>query len=389
MPATIEGLGLRSREVVGKTILNVGSSQGNLCIGAMESGAARAIGVDVNARQILDAREKARAAGSKAEFVEADFETWESTEEFDLVICSNVLHQMLDPIHALQRMMRMARELLIVEFLAPSLNDMRRFNVSAASLLGLRSALIAPAFPRYNTESYSRTFMLTPAAVRTMIDRHSIAFEPAQVTPSPLPGRHIATARRRQIDHLTVIAGPTAAGKGTLYRALDAKLRGRLGVPLSDSGYVTATQARTLAPGRHSHVILHYDMLRPFETSLQTYARDPAADLIRAAQSVTFLTIFADSERLQRQITASEIDNRSPAKRSQRHLNIRELYQDPRFAASWYRRWLQFCQGFASKTAGSHFLHNRGEYAVLPASSETLEALIASAGRDVGIQREA
>jgi SAM-dependent methyltransferase len=390
MPAAIEGLGLRSDEIVGRTILNVGSSHGNLCIAALEHGAARVLGVDIDLNRVQAAREKAIAGGQpKADFVQADFETWQSSEEFDLVICSNVLHQVLDPIHALRRMMRMARERIVVEFSPPALTDVRKFNVSLSGLLARGASLISPAFSRFNTEAYSRTFALTPSALGTLIDRHSNAFEPAQMSRSPQKGRYIATASRRRIDQLTVIAGPTSAGKGTLFRALDADLRSKLGIPLSDSGYVTASLARTLPPGRHSHVVLHYDMLRPFETSLHSYDRDLAVDLIRMAQRVTFLTIYADPERLQRQITASEIDSRNPGKQSHRHLKIRELYKDPGFIASWYFRWLEFCEAFREKTAGSFFLQNRGDYTILPATRETLASLLASTERNVGIQRDA
>jgi hypothetical protein len=389
MPATIEGLGLRSDEVAGRTILNVGSSQGNLCIAALELGAARVLGVDIDLNRVQAAREKTAAGRPKAEFVQADFETWQSSEEFDLVICSNVLHQVLDPIHALRRMMRMARERIVVEFSPPALTDVRKFNVSLSALLARGSSLISPAFSRFNTEAYSRTFALTPSALSTLIDRHSNAFEPVQISRSPQKDRYIATASRRRIDQLTVIAGPTSAGKGTLFRSLDAELRSQLGVPLTDSGYVTASLARTLPRGHHSHVVLHYDMLRPFETSLHDYERDLAVDLIRVAQRITFLTIYADPERLQQQITASEIDSRSPGKQSHRHLRIREFYRDPGFIASWYSRWLEFCETFREKTSGSFFLQNRGDYTILPATRETLASLLASTQRNVGIQKDA
>ena len=367
----IEALGLHPGEIAGKAVLNVGSAAGDLCLAALELGAARSVGIDPSGARVQAARSAAAAAGLNAEFADEDFESWDGRGAvFDVVVCSNVLHRMLDPIHALRRMMQLTRDKLVIEFSAPSLRDVRKYHVSPAVLLGGGSGLIAPGYARYNSDVYNRTFLFTPDAIRTVLNQHNITFEPVSIRRSDHAGRYVATASKRQIEHLTVIAGPTSSGKGTLYRQLGPELRAQLGIPQRDSGYVEASQAQTLPAGKHAHAVLHYDLLRPFDSGLHRYERDVVTELIAVAKRVTFITLFTDIDRLRRQITRSEIDGRRPSKRLPRHLRLRELYADPQFLTDWYRRWACFCRRFAGKTAGSFFVENRENFEVRPASND-------------------
>lgn len=358
----VRALGLDVEQLAGKSILEVGSGDGEVCVAGLELGAARAVGIELSAQRIQAARRVAATAGRHAEFFEADFESWEDGgEKFDIVICSGALNHMLDPIHALRRMMSLAQERLLLRFSGPTLREMRRFRMSPGYVLGGGAGLIAPGRSRYTDNIYSLSFALTPAAVRTILNRHCALFEPVAVRRTADRGRLIA-ANRRRIDHLTVIAGPTSSGKSTLYKQLDT-IRDELGLPPRESAYIAASEARELPAGRHEHVVLHYDLLRPFDSRLHGYERDIATDLIAVAARVTFVTIVADPERLRKQLAGSEIAGRSKPP-SSRHTQLLQLYNDPTFLSEWYRRWVNFCGGFSGKSTGHFIVENRGRFVV-------------------------
>ena len=373
----IKALGLQPGEIAGKTMLNVGSAAGDLCLAALELGATRSVGIDPSDERVQAARSAAAAAGLNAEFADEDFESWDGGgARFDVVICSNVLHRMLDPIHALYRMMQLTADKLVIEFSVPSFRDVRKYHLSPVALLGGGSGLIAPCYGRYNSDVYRRAFLFTPEAIRTILNQHNVMFEPAAINRSERAGRYVAIANKRQIEHLTIIAGPTSSGKGTLYRQLGPELRSRLGIPQRDSVYVEASQAQTLPAGKHGHAVLHYDLLRPHDSGLHRYERDIATELIAVAKRVTFVTLFTDIDRLRKQITGSEIDSRRPSKQSLRHLRLLKLYANPQFLLTWYERWACFCQRFAGKTAGSFFVENREHFEVRPASNDGIGLLL-------------
>jgi SAM-dependent methyltransferase len=358
----VRALGLDAEQLAGKSILEVGSGDGEVCVAGLELGASRALGIELSAQRIQAARSVAAAAGRHAKFIEADFQNWEDGGEmFDIVICSGALRHMLDPIHALHRMMRLAQERLLVCFSVPTLREMRRFRISPGYVLTGGAGLIALGRSRYTDNIYNFPFALTPAAVRTILNQHCALFEPVAVRRTADRGR-LVVANRRRIDHLTVIAGPTSSGKSTLYKHLDT-MRVELGLPLRDSAYITASAARDLPEGRHEHVVLHYDLLRPFHSRLHSYERDIATDLISVAARVTFVTIVADRDRLCRQLVDGEIAGRSKPP-SSRHTQLLQQYAAPAFLSEWYRRWLSFCEGFSGKLAGHFIVENRGGFVV-------------------------
>jgi hypothetical protein len=370
----IRALGLDAELLAGRSILEVGSGDGAVCVAGLELGASRAVGIELSAQRIQVARRVAAAAGRHAKFFEVDFESWEDGgERFDIVICSGALRHMLDPIHALRRMMRLAQECLLLHLTGPTLREMRRFRMSPGFALGGGAGLIALGRSRYTDNIYSLPLAFTPAAVRTIINRHSALFEPVAVRRTANRGR-LVVANRRRIDHLTVIAGPTSSGKSTLYQHLDT-MRVELGLPLRDSAYITASDARELPAGRHEHVVLHYDLLRPFDSRMHSYERDIATDLISVAARVTFITIVADPQRLREQLVNSELTGQSkPA--SSRHTQLLPLYADPSFLLAWYRRWLNFCGGFSGKLAGHFIVENRGRFVVKGRATDDFRDLL-------------
>ena len=194
-----------------------------------------------------------------------------------------------------------------------------------------------------------------------------------------------------RIAHLLVVAGPPSSGKSTFLRDLAS---GRLpaevtsALPAGAEDWAQTGGSRLLrgspksetdAEGREvwPGLALHYDMLRPFETSLTGYDDDPALSVLRTADHVVLVLIKPTIEQLARQMEARQSDYLSAGHRvkrvrrrlsrllgrrrhpatliyegtdtRQRKARLAALYRQPDFLPAWYRRW----QHFAEASAGS------------------------------------
>jgi hypothetical protein len=293
-------------------------------------GARRALGLGARAQTI--------APAARAELREVAFENWQAEEAFDVVLCDR-LQEMLDPIHALQRMMSIAREKIVLEIPArsPEHDDTPTISIEPKALFGDRK----------------RIYLFSPQAIGVLLNEHSHAFEPIAVSTSPNDKRLVIEAKRRRIKHLTVIAGPSASGKTHLLRKLrkDDLLRQRLGIAPDWLGMGENKLAEKLPRGEIEHFVLHYNILRPFDGMARTYETDPATSLFSCADKITFLTLTATIARLQAQVDRRLKKRDKPSLRA-----VRILYEDERFLRTWYDRWLQFVARFEGVTAGNYRL---------------------------------
>jgi hypothetical protein len=168
----------------------------------------------------------------------------------------------------------------------------------------------------------------------------------------------IAIVRRRRIDTLTVVAGPTSAGKSTFIEKLQSspELRKQVGIP--DTIDLVASYKLYHQPPTEplGHVLFHYDILRPFGRALRTHERDPVLSLLTSARQVNVLTIKTSSERLIEQITTGEPEA------SPRHQKIKKLYGDPEFLKRWYGSWGRFIKSLPNTR--SVIVENDGEFRV-------------------------
>ncbi|QNP43965.1 hypothetical protein H9L15_05000 [Sphingomonas daechungensis] len=123
-----------------------------------------------------------------------------------------------------------------------------------------------------STRAADRTFTFTKKAMSVIVNGHSKAFEPVRFHPSSFKGRWIVEARRRQIDHLVVVAGVTGVGKSTFIERLKSskELRARFGIE-GDFSVASANDVDGLRTGRHETLIYHYDILRPFDRPLHAH----------------------------------------------------------------------------------------------------------------------
>jgi SAM-dependent methyltransferase len=102
--------------------LDVGCGSGRNSIFFAEAGARRVLGIDFAPNMIELARAYARRhpAGSKCEFIEADFMQCQITERYDFVAALGVFDYVIEPANLLRRMTDIAANAVIASFPAPS-----------------------------------------------------------------------------------------------------------------------------------------------------------------------------------------------------------------------------------------------------------------------------
>ena len=326
----------------GFSLLDIGSNLGYFCLEASARGAGNVVGVDPDPSNIELAGEIARIAGSKASYLEGQFEDLEfEPASFDVVACLNVLHHMYNPIQALHKMMSVTSHKVVLEFAAPNYRDMVSGAITPLGWLARNQAAIFLGRSRFFSDG-SRTFMFPREAVRILFNEHTALFEPVRFTRSPFKGRWIAEAVRRRIGHLVLVAGPTSVGKSTFQTSLerDEKLREQVGI--AKDARITFCNANLLGlpTGKIDTLVVHYDMLRPHLSSIKSYERDIPLQILIAADEVTSLALVADEKILQDRITKHELSRFFVKKR---HRRIFEDYANPNFLPSFYTEWTTFC----------------------------------------------
>jgi 2-polyprenyl-3-methyl-5-hydroxy-6-metoxy-1,4-benzoquinol methylase len=336
----------------GQSVLDIGCNLGYFCVEALRRNAASATGIDPDAATLRQSREIARLSGLDPDYICGDIESWDPQgRSFDTVLCLNVLHHLYDPVGAIRKMIRLARRRIVIEFAQPTVWDL--FKRSGNPLLaGVSAAPIIMLGNPGKSHAMARSFLFTGKAMETLFNGHTELFEPLILRPSPFKGRQVAVANKRRIRHLLVIAGPTSSGKSTLLDRLrsDPSLRSDMG--LGDTNWTIPTDNQEPLPtGPIDGLVLHYDLLRPYNRSTKTYCRDPRCDFFEVADKITVLTLMSPREVLRRRLVTSRKKSPWRSRRlSARHRALHERYGDSGFLQEWYAQWFAFCDRFAERT---------------------------------------
>jgi SAM-dependent methyltransferase len=334
--------------VENKSILEIGSSFGHLCLEALKRGAATATGIESSPYQIACAREIARSRELPAEYICSDFEDWPADNPlYDIVLCVNVLHHLYDPVGALRKMMRLTRERLILEIPEVTWREVLRTPRLWPVFGLLRAPLLLMGRSRLSESAADKTFLFTRAAVSKIFGVHSNAFEPIQFLRSPTGGL-IVEARRRQIEHLVVVAGVAGVGKSKFIERLvhSPEMRARFGIGDEAIEVVSAHRARDLPRELPGTVIFHYDILRPHGRNLWSHSRDPAFQLIGCGRRLTVITLVQEPGVLLHRAMSNEAS-------SERRRVLGAHYSDPTFLSVWHDAWFTSIDQFAQRGAAS------------------------------------
>lgn len=195
-------------DISGQSLLDIGSSMGYFCFEALRRGAAAATGLETGPDSVRQARQLNELLGLSAQFIEADFDVWEPAASYDVVLCLNVTHHLFDPIGSLRKLLSITRRRAVLEVAGLEWSHLRRPR-NWPLLLGATAApIILLDGAKRNYDIAQRTFAFTRKSLSIICNQHTLAFEPLRFHRSRFRHRMIVEARRREIDHLVVVAGP-------------------------------------------------------------------------------------------------------------------------------------------------------------------------------------
>lgn len=358
--------------IEGATVLDIGSYLGYFCVKALKGRALAATGIEPHAESVAQAEAIAQKLGVQPRYLNGDFEEWDfSGERFDVVLCLNVLHHMFDAIAAINKMKRLAKRKIVIEFAAPNIRDVISGEVGPIHLLTNWIPAIVLGNPRKNVDIAKRSFLFTGKAMRVLFDKHSCEFEPVTITKSPFKGRLILEANKRNLGEVAFVVGPTASGKSTCFAKLmqDASYRQSCGLSVEPWHGVLGHEI-SLPNGRVDRALVHYDLLRPHGRSIRAYNRDPRCDLLDVAERATFVTLMVEPSQLRKQLlSANKVTD--PSRLSKRHSELYRLYADPSFLRGWYQAWFSYIDRHAKKMTTNVILLRRqdGSESIVPAQN--------------------
>ena len=128
-----------------KTVMDVGCDYGFFLHNAIERGAKRAVGVELNDSNYEIASTIAPLWDGKVEIKHGLIEDMEFDEKFDYILFLNVIHHVKNPVAVMRKLAGLCRETLVVEFRQPydvqfltERDKLRQLNVGNRVLCKLR-----------------------------------------------------------------------------------------------------------------------------------------------------------------------------------------------------------------------------------------------------------
>lgn len=99
-----------------KSVLDIGCKYGFFCHEALLKGAKKVVGIDISQDNVYIAQNIVRLWGRDIEIRLGDFLEMDTSEKFDVVLFLNVLHHMISPVQALQKIGEIAQGIVVIEF---------------------------------------------------------------------------------------------------------------------------------------------------------------------------------------------------------------------------------------------------------------------------------
>ena len=330
--------------LAGKSVLDLGCSSGYFCFEAAKRGAKRVLGIDVEPDVIRKNRLLADCLGLNVEFQAHDIEATLPDEQFDYVLCLNVLHHLVNPLSVLDNLVKVTREHLVLEMASLGTHDQRWLSVFP--FLGPVLAGLPLIYVNADTRGGRRKlkkYFMTKSAVRNILLHHRHAFGSVNIVRSEHKGRFIAIAERQNISELLVVAGPPGVGKAEFLRALverrlDADVAEALGPSLGDGPIATLKET---GRAKIDRAVLPYDIFRTYLRSGGVYQRDEELAPLNNAARVTIVTLVANPMELGRRFESSQ--GRYPRwLMPKRARKIMAGFSQPRRIVDQYKSWLEF-----------------------------------------------
>ena len=115
-----------------KSVLDVGSYLGYFCLRALEKGAVLAHGLEVDPDKIRQANILAQIKGLSPTYDNVDVESVSFKQQYDIVLCLNVLHHLFDPIGTIRNLAQITKERLVLEVASVNSRDSRKFRIGGS-----------------------------------------------------------------------------------------------------------------------------------------------------------------------------------------------------------------------------------------------------------------
>lgn len=106
---------LREIDWAGKRVLDIGCNSGQYCLFASQSGASKAVGIDVDAHRLEQARTIAVNEGLDVDFLEMSLFEAPQLGGFDIVLCYAVLTEIRDLFGALEALAKVTSQAAFIE----------------------------------------------------------------------------------------------------------------------------------------------------------------------------------------------------------------------------------------------------------------------------------
>lgn len=258
--------------------------------------------------------------------IHADVETYNFRDEYEIVVCLDVLQYLRDPIGFIHKLARVTGDKLIIE--VASVGDRYQYGTRSMRwyekyvLKRLPVILVGKGIPIAQKRSSAHKYFFTPGALENILLNHTKIFSGVDVIDTKSKNRSLAVAKKKYIEHLLIVSGPTASGKSTFLDNLrDESLPGHI-VSLLDkdahtwpqtSGKIVVRETlktihgKEIVPDKINGLALHYDILRPLSTRTVDYYRDPTLDVLRCAKNITVIILRNDPADLINQFNEGEL----------------------------------------------------------------------------------
>lgn len=343
-------------EMTGKSLLDIGSFLGYFCIEASKRGAI-ATGIETDPSNYVNAKKIASHLNQDIEYINDDFEQTELDRKFDVILCLNVLHHLFDPVGSIRKIIKMSSGKILIEYCPVSFREI--FKITKNPISAILSLFPVIYLGDKKNKVLLRSYLFSDKALQRIFNLHTELFEPVKISNSPFKGRKILEANRRRIKHLLVVAGPTSIGKSTFCRKfLGGEIDLNEEINSTDWRLVHARKLDSITRNPEN-ILFHYDLMRPWGTSMRSYNRDPSLDLFEVAEKISVVTLVCPQNALLDRHDAV-VEKGSGA--NKRHNKLQKNYRRQDFVDRWYRAWFDRLDRYKGKIVNSHVLVSDDDY---------------------------
>ncbi len=342
------------KDLTGKTVLDVGCAEGFFSIEAKKRNALNVVGIDFDDDKLKAAKKFSEIQGLEIEFRNIGLDQFTNLDNFDYVVCLNVLHHVTDPLSIINKLVSITNERLILEVANVNtvFSDIGKSKKNKA-LLGFWGIIF-----KYLPESLgpgilavdSRArFLINRKWIKNLIETQYLDIEKLNFLDSELKHRYIVNTKMRHINDLAIISGPTDIGKSSMIKLLKSKSVSTfdlLGIDAQKNWSIMTASALQKSPEKElENLILEYDLCRTVLRRYGVFEQDPILRILRTSDNKNVYTLVCNREdnlnRVKETLDKLTWPKKKDKKKAQR---IADEFSQPHKYVSIYEDWIKFCK---------------------------------------------